>query len=588
MKSKPKKQPVKDRLASLLDNIYECESDHPFLIANGLEGAQCLTYSGDTEIAGVDLNGSIVAKIYDIHSEFVNALLNVQAGDGTFEVVLIPGAQIAGCYARIGKMGQTYLVVEDLRCALALNLATGMGVVVTLTSENLLPVCQALRTKHPEKTMIVCGGDYGNMAGRRSTDAVNSVARKVGALVAFPLREDTFLDYYRKHGPDALIELIAERNEPEELFEFGKKEDKSGIPEEPSDWSSPVNGQALFAEVLELLISYLSFQEGAAIAVTLWIFLTHTIEVARVAPILTITSPVPQCGKTTLLGLLLRLTFRPMTSANLTAAVLFRTVDTWAPTLLVDEADTFLQNSTELNGIFNSGHTRETAYVHRMGRGNKPERFSTFCAKAVAMIGSPSDTMRGRSVVIQQQRKLEEEVKRTLLPRKNVEIASTRARIARWSKDNLSRIEAAEFDRPKLGNDRAADNWEPLLAIAQALGPDCFDAAMEAATLLSRKHALVRCTSEDLLRDIKAVFDTTKAKRLTTVRLIEQLCTDDDSPWREFNKGRAITSTELARLLRAFEIESINLRISDSEIRKGYKLEHFADAFSRYVPSSRK
>jgi putative DNA primase/helicase len=344
----------------------------------------------------------------------------------------------------------------------------------------------------------------------------------------------------------------------------------------------------LFAEVVEVLNSYLSLQEGAAIAITLWIFFTHTIEVARVAPILTITSPVPQCGKTTLLGLLLRLTFRPMSSANLTAAVLFRTVDSLAPTLLVDEADTFLQNSVELNGIINSGHTRETAYVHRMGRGNKPERFSTFCAKAIAMIGRPSDTMRGRSVVIQQQRKLEEEVKKTLTPRKNVELASIRARIARWSKDNLSRIEGAEIDRPKLGNDRSADNWEPLLAIAQVLGPNCLDVAMEAAILLSRKHALVRCTGEDLLRDIKAVFDATKAKRLTTARLIEQLCTDDDSPWREFNKGRAITATELARLLRAFEIESTNLRISDEEIRKGYKREHFDDAFSRYVSNGRK
>lgn len=586
--TKKGKQPAKELLASLIEQIHPCEHDHPLLLSNGIEGAQCKTFSGDTEISGVNVHKSLVAKIYDIEGDFVNALFKVQAYGGIFEDVLIPDAKIGGCYARIGKLGQTFLVVEDVLCGIAMNLATGMGVVVALYSSNFLPVCQALRKKYPEKTMIICGGDHGNMRGHRSVNTVNAVARKVGALVAFPEGENTFLDYYRKHGSDAVIDLMANVAEPEELFTFGEKVDKSGIPEEPSDWSSPVNGQALFADVVELLNSYVSLPEGAAIAIALWIILTHTIEVARVAPILLILSPVRQCGKTTLLGLLLRLTFRPMTSANLTAAVLFRTVDTWSPTLLVDEADTFLVNSVELNGVINSGHTRETAYVHRIGRGNMAERFSTFCPKAIAMIGKPSDTILDRSVVIHQQRKLEDEVKKTLLPRKNVEIESIRGRIARWSKDNLSLIEAAEFDRPKLGNDRTADNWEPLLAIAQALGPNCFETATEAATLLSSKHARVSCTGEDLLKDVKVVFDKSKAKRLPTAHLISQLCTDDDSPWREFNKGRPITSTELARLLRAFEIESSNLRISDDVILKGYKREHFDDAFSRYVPSNRK
>lgn len=587
MKYASKNQPLKELLASIIEKTYECESDHPLLVSHGIDGARCQTYSGDIEISGINIHGSVIAKIFDLDNVLVNILVKVKADDNAFEDLLMPGAPLEGCYARIGKPGQTILVVEDFVSALALHLATGMGVVVFLSRANLLPVCKALLKRHTAAKLIVCGGDHGNMHGHRSIDTVNEVARKVGAYVAFPDGENTFLDYYRKHGSDDVFDLLTKAAEPEELFTYGKKDGKSCIPDEPSDWSSPVNGEALFVDVVELLNSYVSLTEGAAVAIALWIFLTHTIEVARVAPILSIMSPVRQCGKTTLLGLLLRLTFRPMPSANLTAAVLFRTVDKWSPTLLVDEADTFLLNSVELNGVINSGHTRETAYVHRIGRANTAERYSTFCPKAIALIGKPSDTILARSIGVHQRRKLEDEVKKTLLPRENVEIASIRARIARWSRDNLLRIENAQFVRPKLGNDRTADNWEPLLAIAQALGPNCFDAATEAATLLTYKHAQVSCTSEDLLRDIKAVFEKTKAKRLPTGLLIGELCADDESPWPEFRKGRPITPPELSKLLKAFEIQSMNLRFNDVVV-KGYMQEQFEDSFSRYVRSNRK
>lgn len=583
-----KTQPIKEQFASLMDNIYPCEFNHSFLVSEGLEGAPCRYYSGPVEFSGIKIDDSPIVKIHDIDGVLVNFLIKTRAADSGFEDLLIPGAPLAACYARIGNMSEPILIVDDYSCGLALHLATGMCVAVTLCSANVLPVCAALRNKYSSKKLIVCGGDHGNRIGQRHVDTINGAARKVGALVAFPEGENTFIDMYRKHGPEAVSDLITAASEPEELLTLGKNDDKSGIPAEPSDWSSPVNGEALVMDIVELLNNYVSLQKGAVTALALWIIFTHTIEVARIAPILAILSPVRQCGKTTLLGLLLRLTFRPMTSANLTAAVLFRTVDAWFPTLLVDEADTFLLKSEELNGVINSGHTRETAHVHRIGRGNMPERFSTFCAKAIAMIGKPSDTILDRSIVIHQQRKLEDDVKEVLLPRKNIEIAAVRARIARWSKDNLQRIENAEFSRPKLGNDRAADNWEPLLAIAQAIGPTCFANANEAAIFLSRKHASVSCTGEDLLRDIKAVFDMSKAKKLPTALMIGQLCADAESPWSTFKNGKPVTPRELATLLSAFEIKSKNLRLGSDEVIKGYERAQFDDAFSRYVPDVRK
>lgn len=582
-----KKFPVKEMLASLTGGIHRAESNHPLLELVGLPDAPCYSYEGDTEFLSLDLHRCIIVKILDIEREFVNALIKVSADGKTFEDILIPGGKITGCFARIGKPMKTILVVEDYFCGMALYLATGMSVAVANYSSNILHVCKALRKKYPEKKLIVCGGDHGNTQDQRNVDTVNAVARKLGIPVAFPNGESNFLEHYRKNGSEAVAELIYDAKPPEELFPFSRINGDSGVPEEPRDWSNPVNGESLLADLVELLDRYMSLPEGAAIAIALWIFFTHTIEVARVAPILLVRSPVRQCGKTTLLGLLKRLTFRATPSSSLTPAVLFRTVDKFAPTLIVDEADTFLVTSPELTGIVNSGHTRETAFVQRMGPSGMVLTFKTFCAKVIAMIGSPAETITDRAIIVNQQRKLESEEKANLPKGKVVEIEAIRARIARWSRDNLQRIEDVEFDRPKLGSDRAADNWEPLLAIAKTLGETCFSEAIESATLLSQKHALIRCTGEELLRDIKAVFDKTKAKALPTMLLISELCADIESLWLSYNHGKAVTPTELARLLKTFDIESANLRVSSDSVVKGYKREDFDDAFARYVPAKR-
>lgn len=585
MKPDINKQPAKPLIASIHEGTYECEREHPYLTANGIEGAPCLTYSGDLKVSGVEIHGCALAKIFNSEGVVVNILFKVKLDEATYEDMLLPGHPLEGTFIRIGKAGKTTLLAEDFASGLALHLATGMPVAVALSRPNFLHVCKALLKKHPDLKLIICGGDHGNMHGHRSIDEANDVALAVGALVAFPTGEDTFLDLYRKHGAEAVADLIYKAKLPEAQIFLDQANGKSGIPVEPSDWSSRVNGEALVIDLVELIKRYESFSEGADIAVPLWVIHTFLIDVARVTPILGIFSAVPECGKTTLLGLLLRLTYLAMSTSNLTPAVLYRVVDQLRPTLLIDEADTFLK-SQELNGVINCGHTLDTAYVQRMENGTV-KRFRTFGAKALGMIGLPTDTVLSRSIAIHLRRKLETEVMQQLPLGDDVEIAAVRARVARWARDNRDVVASAQVSLPKFGTGRAADNWEPLLAIAHSLGPICFESAKQAAATLTRKHAKVSCTSEDLLRDIKAAFEKTKSQRMPTALLIIQLCADDEAPWATFSKGRPITATDLARLLRAFDILSENMRISGGTVVKGYKLEHFMDAFARYVPANR-
>ena len=72
-------------------------------------------------------------------------------------------------------------------------------------------------------------------------------------------------------------------------------------------------------------------------------FTPMPITVLAISPVLGITSPTPECGKTTCLTLLGALVPRACPASNITTAALFRAVEKWQPTLLIDEADTFLE-----------------------------------------------------------------------------------------------------------------------------------------------------------------------------------------------------------------------------------------------------
>ena len=98
------------------------------------------------------------------------------------------------------------------------------------------------------------------------------------------------------------------------------------------------------------------------------------------------------------MDVLTRLLPRVLSVAGITAAAIFRTVELARPTLLIDEADTFLQQNDELRGVLNSGHRRGGNVVRLLGDGHEPRQFSTFAPVAIAMIGKLPNTLADRSI----------------------------------------------------------------------------------------------------------------------------------------------------------------------------------------------
>ena len=139
--------------------------------------------------------------------------------------------------------------------------------------------------------------------------------------------------------------------------------DKFTLPD-PELYAEPVDGAELLNDIARTVSLFLVLPSGCSSLLALWVVHAHAHDAADHSPILAVTSAEKRCGKTNLLHLLLRLTPRAFESANITAAVLFRVTEACRPTLLIDEADTFLRDD-DLRGMLNKGHSKEGAFVPR-------------------------------------------------------------------------------------------------------------------------------------------------------------------------------------------------------------------------------
>jgi hypothetical protein len=384
-------------------------------------------------------------------------------------------------------------------------------------------------------------------------------------------------------------------------------------------WEESVDGGGLLTELSNAIGAYVVMDTHQRHAVALWVVFAHAHDLRDFAPLLIVASPQKRCGKTKLQETLARLVPKPQTTSSVTAALFPRLIEKHHPTLFIDEFDAMAHGDKEmvesLRGQLNSSFNKRSAVILKLvsipGNGWEEREFSTWAPTCIAGIGTIPDTVEDRSIIIRLDRKLHNETVKRLRGKDGGDLAILARKIARFVSDNEYRLRHAEPSPPQALNDRQADGWDPLLAIADVVGGEWPKRARQTALALCHEDD-VETVEHDvklmLLMDIRDIFGRLfpdghlahkadrggrpdEGPRLATKRLLEELHGLEEREWSTWGKARKpITDTSLAKLLRSYGIRSSTVRVLDDmgapSTPKGYYLRSFADAFARYLHPS--
>ena len=179
-----------------------------------------------------------------------------------------------------------------------------------------------------------------------------------------------------------------------------------GIPN-PQEWDSPVDGLELAAAIEAEFRKYVTVADAYYPILTLWCMHTFCLgqEWLDVSPRLPIDSPTAGCGKSTCMRVLRSMSYRPVMTASMTPAVMFRIIDEVGPgcTLFLDEIDSS-NMIVDVSHIIKAGWKRGEAHVFRCGSDqddNKPVKFAVFGAMAMSGIGRVLDkALQSRSIPV--------------------------------------------------------------------------------------------------------------------------------------------------------------------------------------------
>ena len=252
-------------------------------------------------------------------------------------------------------------------------------------------------------------------------------------------------------------------------------------------------------------------------------------------------------------------------------------MEKYSPTLLIDEADRALKNSEELNCILNASHVRKSAVTIRtVGENHEPRKFSTWCPKAIAAIGRLQDTLEDRGIILQMRRKARGKKTERWRGDRVEQFTPIRQKIFRWVQDNLEELRELDPEVPSEVNDRAADNWRSLLAIADLVGGEWPDGARKAALKVSgRDDQSEETLGEQLLSDIRDYFKEQGADRVSSEDLVKHLHILEECPWPEMPRtGKGRTKAGVARILKRYDIKPNQSR-GTGEKERGYDKEIF-------------
>lgn len=298
-------------------------------------------------------------------------------------------------------------------------------------------------------------------------------------------------------------------------------------------------------------------------------------------------------GKTRLLEILALLTPLPKLYFSPSAPTIFRLLAEQQITLLLDECDTVFtvrgkdDANEDLRALLNSGYKRGATIPRCVGPRHEVQEFKAFAAVALAGLGDLPPTVMSRSIIIRMRRRAPGERVEPFRSREHEGVGlGIGDALGKWAKAVGPWAGEAWPELPEGVVDRAAECWEPLIAIADLAGDDWPGLAREACVALCRVAQDQRTSlGVRLLADIKTIFGDADALYTSTLleRLVQGDGLDDEAPWGDL-RGKPLGIRGLATMLARYDVRPTTVREPFGRPLKGYRRAELWDAWQRYLP----
>lgn len=363
---------------------------------------------------------------------------------------------------------------------------------------------------------------------------------------------------------------------------FGRWEDKS-MKKFLAGESSPINTAALARKISDYFKSYIWYKESAIYdLIAFYTMATYVFRLFHAFPYLLFMG-MRATGKTESMKLMEDVCFNGMESTNSSNAVIFRTVQSTAPTWIMDEVEKLNQSddhNRELIGMLNAGYKQGG----RIGRceqngDNKqePKFFQVYCPKILGSTRNVEDTLRSRSIIVNTYRISKQALADHPQIDEDRAIRRARAKEIRndlylWMLTRFSDVRKIhkEYKRPEAIIGREWELWAPLVTLAtmadeddggDGFNVDSFEARLialavkkgrekESADRDDNEDILILCNLKEIINNSElAFFDGTEPHWFSTSQAAKTL-TKHLQEQGIYKEDRRVSPKNLMRILK--------------------------------------
>ena len=219
---------------------------------------------------------------------------------------------------------------------------------------------------------------------------------------------------------------------------------------------------------------YVDFrEEGASDVLALWVIGTYLYPLFEAYPYIALNGPKGS-GKTKVVDLTAKLAFNMVASSNISPAALFRWVAATRGVLAIDEAERLSNTGDpvvqDLRLLLNAGYKRGSPAIRIEGDDRQVTEFEVYGPKMIASIREPEDVLKSRCITIHMLRTTTDKGRR-VISEQGENWAGMRHGLYSLALIHYAAIRDLYLEGAGADglNNRAAELWRPLLAIAAFL-----------------------------------------------------------------------------------------------------------------------